>query len=85
MKRIDFSFDGDPVPGGSGEVIGAVTHDEPLPRLVPIRLNDSPLSLPVRNLLVKLQLQFVTGDRLTIAPGDGWEGNTLVLDVAEPA
>lgn len=81
MKRIDFTFDGQAIAGTSGAVIGVVSHDEPIPRLVPLRVNDTPMQLPVRNALVTLQLEFVTPDRVVIAPAEGWEGNTLVLDV----
>lgn len=80
MKRIDFFLNGEPVPGGSVEAVGVVTHDPPVPRMIPLRYNDGPIQLPLINGSVRLNIDFLTPDTVTLSPAEGWEGNQLVIE-----
>ena len=85
MKRVDFIADAEPLIGSSVEVIGTVTHDGTMPRVLNVRYNRHPIALPVTGGTVRITVAFPTPSTVTIAPPDGYEGDTLVLEAVSEA
>lgn len=81
MKKIEFTVHGTPQVGGSVDVEGMVTSDEetPIPNAIPIRYNDHLIHMPAADGVLALHVAFDTEAIVTIAPGDDYEGDTLVL------
>jgi hypothetical protein len=80
MKKIEFTVHGEPLIGSSVDIEGIVTTDEdPRPIAVPIRYNDHLIHMPVAEGVMQLHIEFATESTVTVAPGDDYEGETLVL------
>lgn len=87
MKKIEFTVHGEPRVGGTVDVEGIVTSDDgtPIPNAIPIRYDDHLIHMPATEGVVALHVAFETEAIVTIAPGDDYEGEPLVLHAMHAA